>query len=191
MMSDNPFEPPHSMEPRRARSWWGAMFGERDRQPPEPQCLLDDIAHAVHAARTTDPFRNPPLRRNWWSRRIRPPSRTICKSLWLDKQIDAPKFVAAWDAFCLALGFSIPKPTIDEDGQFCMCETRWTIQHVVDEMTRAGVLGDRIHPGIVTSQQWVNAQVFAGVQSVIVMQLGVAKEEVYRSARFVEDLGAD
>ncbi len=168
----NPFEPPPMSEPMP--SWWLRYARVRPTLRVEPQRLLDDVAHAIHQTRVHLMLSN----QSYWPL-FRPRiKRRIVRSMVVDDQLSPFACERYWPLLWKSIG--------------CPCPNRWDrarIQDLVDHVVHVGLLGNRVSAGLVTSDQWVNAQIFAGVQMITIEQCGVDKEEVYRGARFLEDLG--
>ena len=168
----NPYEPPASTPQRLAPRWFGLFHGRR-LPIAEQQRLLDDFAHAVHQTRV-QLVRLDQKKKSWFPPRVK---RRIIKSLLLDDQFSPFPREQYWEL--LWKHINCPSPEVHSS-----LLVQDAVKHIVD----SGQLGDRIPPGEVTVQQWINAQVFAGVQTVTIEQCGVSKEAVYRSAHFVKDL---
>lgn len=177
----NPYEPPNSEPP--TIPFWSSLFRRRPEGYFEPQRLLDDVAHAIHQTRVQlnradqkgFAFIKPRVKRR------------IVRSLLLEDQFE-PAFCERYWRYLWG-NLSCPLPSFPRVGSEHRFASRFSIQDVVDHVVDVGLLGNRVAIDSVTVQQWVNAQVFAGVQQVTIDACGVDREEVFRSAHFVNDLG--
>jgi hypothetical protein len=188
-MALNPYEPPNL----KANEWFD---WNRQRPEREPQRLLDDIAQAFHIARTSGlplhrPHTKPPKFGWFWPRTslVRTVRKTF-RTLWIDEQAGNQSFDQFWESLSRGLDCELPALWECHDHRMWGTELA-SVQHVVNHVIACGKLGDREVPaGPVTIAMWANAQVFAGVQAVVVEQFGVDKLEVTRSAHFFKDLDA-
>ena len=177
----NPYQPPNS-EPA-AISFWSSLFRRRPERCIEPQRLLDDVAHAIHQTRVQL------IRADQKGFALIKPriKRKIVRSLLLEDQFEPAYCERYWRH--LWKNLSCPLPSVPRVDSVNRLASSFSIQDVVDHVVNVGLLGNRVATEGITVQQWVNAQVFAGVQQVTIDACGVDREEVYRSAHFVNDLG--
>jgi hypothetical protein len=177
----NPYEPPNSEPP--AIPFWSSLFRRKPTHYAEPQRLLDDVAQAIHQTRAYL------IRADQKGFAIIKPrvKRRIVRSLLLKDQFELVYCDRYWRH--LWKNLSCPLPSFPCDDSSHRFASSFSIQDVVDHVVDVGLLGNRVATGGVTVQQWVNAQVFAGVQQVTIDACGVDREEVFRSAHFVNDLG--
>jgi hypothetical protein len=178
-MSENPYEPPKcSFEPLRP-----------DLRSPyrESQRLLDDVAIAFHNTRVAidDLFSERP--RGWFFKGRKGP-RKIISSLWVDEQIDMAQLRYSWRELGKQIDCPLPAIELSKGDELLWHGQRATLSHIIDHVIRCGKLGNRSPPPSLTVADWRNAQVFAGVQQVLIDQCGVDKDEVFRSASLVDDL---
>ena len=167
----NPYESASTM--KSTTPWWSSFLRRRPKLDVEPQRLLDDIAQAVHQTRSKLILRDH-TKWAWFAPRVK---RRIVRSLLLDDQFSSFSNELYWPLLWKEIGCDAPT-----------CWDSFTIQLVADHIVATGNLGERVPAGEVSTQQWVNAQIFAGVQRVIIEQCGIRKEDIYRSAHFFDDL---
>jgi len=131
-------------------------------------CALDEVAGAIQYARERG--RRPVL------------------SFGLEEQFDGPLTPRQWARIQRSLGFTLP-PLEFHQGHWFLPDGFATIWDLVE-------LAACCHPGWEqpterTEATWREAQIFAGVRSVLVVALFVAPKEVVREARLKRDLGMD
>jgi hypothetical protein len=134
--------------------------------------VLDELAEAFHV-----------IRGSWQPRRVVP---SLDLALHFTAPFSFPLSPVTWRQLGEELGCPLP-PLAWRDERWALPDG-WS--SVIDLALFVAQRRDWLPPAGYSVTAWVEAQVFAGVRSVLVEALNVHKEEVVRPARLMADLGA-
>ena len=149
-----------------------AMWFSKPKQIPPPLNILDEVADAIGQYRTQCSRPGLPI-----------------NSRLLSQQFQLPITAGIWTEIGRQLQCQLP-PLKKRVGEFWTFPKGWSrIDDIVEYVgqNRTGL----IRPQYIDDKSWVEAQIYVRVRRCICDCIGAKKEEVFRGATLVGDLGME